>query len=220
MCPWNSNSPFKHCEEELCAWIVQPGNTWTNIGYLVVAYLVFQDKNLENRQTKNLFVVTSTLLFFCSTLFHATGTVWGQILDMYTMLAFSMLFLTSALERYYDLKPGQTNRLFYAGLGISLLYPVVLPSGKPVFGSEILMACIFEFLLFRKKGRHLEMRNFSYALGTFGVALLCLFLDINKIVCYPQNHILPLHGVWHFLAAAAIYFMYKATVLGKNLHKG
>lgn len=218
-CPWISNSPFKHCEAELCAWVVQPGNTWTNIGYLIVAFLVFRASPPERKSMRWLFITTSIFLFICSSLFHATGTVWGQILDMYTMLAFSMLFLSSALERVYQFTPRQTVFLYLGGMGLSFLYPLFLFSGKPVFGAELILAIGFESYLVRKGKGHLHRKFFFQAIGVFAIALVCLYLDINRIVCDPNNHIFPLHGAWHFLAAWAIFLMYKATVIKELNHE-
>jgi hypothetical protein len=137
---------------------------------------------------------------------------------MYTMLAFSMLFLTSSMERVYQLNQRQTIFLYAGGLGLSLFYPLILTSGKPVFGAQLFMAIGLESFLVRKGKNHLHKKYFFQALGVFSLALICLYLDINRIVCDPNNHIFPLHGAWHFLAAFAIYLMYKATMIKEENH--
>lgn len=210
-CPWQSTSEFKHCEAELCSWIVQPGNTWTNVAFLVAAYLIWRRRTPETVADNNLYVMSSLLVCAGSVTFHATGTPWGAVMDMYTMLVFSMLFLSSALERFLHLSRRQTYLLYGVGLVLSLTYPLFMKSGKPFFGLQILGAMVVEIILKKRRENALEPKNFRWAVTAFGFAFACFYVDVNRIVCDPHNHIFPMHGGWHFLSATSIYFMYLAT---------
>jgi hypothetical protein len=44
ICPWDwlRQSPPSFCEETLCGWVKQPANTWSNIGFLVSAALLWR----------------------------------------------------------------------------------------------------------------------------------------------------------------------------------
>lgn len=101
-CPWSAYVPqidtYPVCEERLCAWIVEPANTWTNIGYLIVAILIWHAKGFP-LEPQRLFFRGTLFLFIASTVFHATGTHLGKLADVSAMFVLSAGFLSLALKR-------------------------------------------------------------------------------------------------------------------------
>ena len=56
----------------------------------------------------------------------------------------------------------------------------------------------------------LNVNNIRQALGFFSVAFTFWLLDVKKILCWPDNHFLTGHAIWHLLAAAAIWVYFLA----------
>jgi hypothetical protein len=57
-CPWypvteKVGAPnIKWCEETLCQWVSEPANTWSNLGYMIVAVIIMYLVNKNNQDSK------------------------------------------------------------------------------------------------------------------------------------------------------------------------
>ena len=197
------------CEEQLCAFITEPANTWTNIGYLILAIFILRQKEVNNRRVKNLFFASTFCLFIGSTLFHMTSTYMGKFTDVSTMFFLSMTVLTLSLQRFTGLSETKANIFYIAGLGLSILFLYFMKFGNILFLSQIVVATIFEFKL-SKTDKTLDMKGVITSLLLFAAAFVFWILDVTKVLCDPGNHILTGHGVWHLLAAVSIYFFFRS----------
>jgi hypothetical protein len=212
-CPWlqfpQQIDPHPFCEERLCAWIAEPANTWTNIGFLIAAILIHRTQT-DAHETKRLFARATFVLFVCSALFHATGTVFGKLADVSAMFVLSMGILSLAAKRYFRLTDRKTEIFYVAGLAISLTFLFITKVGNILFGAELLAAAIFEALVWRRDSSAI---NVKWAIGSL-VSLVIAFtfwkMDVAGIFCQPSNHILTGHGIWHLLTASSIYFLFRA----------
>lgn len=88
-CFWSEFTPqhYLYCERQLCGWLQQPANTWSNVGYLIASLFILRSKKTVERQ---FFFWSTFSLFIGSTLFHMSGSHLGKILDVGAMLALSM----------------------------------------------------------------------------------------------------------------------------------
>lgn len=210
-CPWHGFEPatVKFCEEQLCSWITQPANTWTNIGFVIVGILILRLVRSEQRVGLRLIGISAIMTGIGSALFHASSTFFFEFFDLMGMFMISGLLLSLNLQRLLDL----TNRavtVIYIGLVVvSLLIMLAWrPSGIGTFAVQLTAAMTVELLLHLRRDR-VSYKPFLLMTGTFSASFIIWALDISGVVCDPTNHILTGHGVWHLLNAVAIYFIYR-----------
>ncbi len=210
-CPWSGFAqqidPMSFCEARVCGWIVEPSNTWTNIGYLIAAILIYRSAKYPD-QTRKLFYRATLLLFFGSTLFHATGTVFGKLADFSSMFVLAVGVLSLALRRSSLLSEKGANYFFVVGSLASIVFLFVVRVGKGLFAVQVAVVIVTEIYIYLRRGSAL---SFKY----FGLSFLCLVtafvfwnLDIRHVACNPENHILTAHGIWHLLCATSIYLLF------------
>lgn len=211
-CPWSQFLPgtVSFCEERLCALIVEPANTWSNIGYLIVGIIIALHSKKHSKSSFHFFSVTSVYLFIGSSLFHATGTFWGEVLDLSAMFMLSLAMLTINLKRWFHLK----LRLTYAVFLLSFVASVILllifkPIGILLFSAQVIVALSLELLLWKRQIMpQAKYKTLLKAFTFFGIAFFFWILDISKIMCIPTNHYFTGHSAWHLLNAATIYYLY------------
>ena len=185
--------------------VAEPANAWSNIGYLIVAIFIFRNTEVKSRRVKNFFAASTLCLFFGSTLMHSSGTFWGKIADVSSMFFLSNVILTLSLERYYKLRERTANLLFLAMFSASVGYLFYSGFGGGLFIAQLLVAAILEYRL-----KTLVGKNILQAAGFFTAAFGFWLLDVKKILCWPDNHLLTGHSLWHLLAAAAIWIYFLA----------
>lgn len=209
-CFWSDFSPqyYRYCESQLCGWLQQPANTWSNVGYLIAAILIFRsDKKTLERQ---FFFWSTFILFIGSTLFHMSGAHFGKMIDVGAMLALSMGICALSIERYFYWDRRRTQILFLSGLTVSLVFLYIFDIGNIPFSIELLIAGILEIKMIREGRGKLIPRIFFLALFIEFCAVVVLLLDLTRTWCDPNNHIINGHAVWHLLSAAAIYTFFRA----------
>lgn len=203
-CFWDNfpKNAYPFCEERLCALITEPANTWSNIGYLVVAVLIWKSKH-SNERVRKYFFWAILSLFVGSTLFHATSTYWGKLLDVSAMFFLSVTILSMALERRYSWDKRKTFLFFMSSLILSLSFLYIMKFGNILFAFQLLMAGWLEWKMMNRS-------KLKLAAATMLIAFTFWLLDVYKILCVKENHILTGHGVWHLLAAFAIWSFFNA----------
>lgn len=211
-CPWSqfeqARGNFGLCEENLCSWIVQPGNTWTNIGFLITAYLVFKNSRSQAAFEDRAFILMSIGLFIGSTVFHATLTRVGQIMDLAAIYFLSAALMAFGLKRLWQLNKTRTRWVYVISLVSPLLHMLVFQtSGIPVLAVFFATSLCIEFWLWKKGITH-KVKTLLIAVAIFLVGFALWIVDISGHLCHPQNHILSAHGAWHLLSALACYQLY------------
>ena len=215
-CFWSGfeSNHYAFCEQQLCSLVVEPANTWSNIGYLIVAIFIFRSSHVQSKRVKNFFALSTLCLFFGSMSMHATGTSWGMFADVSAMFFLSNVILTLSLERFFQLCEKTANLLFLALMVFSLGFLIYTGSGGKLFLLQIIVAAVLEYRL-----RSLHMVHVWQSTAFFVAAFTFWLLDTKKILCWPENHILTGHSMWHLLAAGAIwvYFLaYRAKKINRN----
>lgn len=212
-CFWHqfAQQPMIFCEERLCGPVAEPANTWTNIGYLAIAIAVARGRSRVDPDVRRLFTVSMITLFLFSTLFHATGTVFGKMADVSAMFFFSAGVVALSLQKTYQWGSQKTYLSFFCLLLPSLAFLFIFRFGNVVFFSHLLLAIILEFRL-----KRLKMGYLRWSLVAFALAMVTWVLDVKRLFCDPHNHVINGHGLWHLLAALAIWLLYKAYVHTEN----
>lgn len=203
-CPWSEfeKDPFPFCEEQICHIIGQPANTWSNIGYFIIAWLIWRNRHLTS--AKFTFFGVALFLAIGSTLFHMSGAMWAKILDVSAMLLLSGLCLTLSLQKNFSWK-ARTQLVTFLILS-ALSYPLVGKGklGGYLFLAEIILTVGLE-LRMRASMTAQSWRYLKNVLITFPVALALNMMDQHGPLCWPTNHIFTVHGLWHLMTAFCIY---------------
>ncbi len=210
-CPWAplGQLPVHYCETNLCAWVVQPANTWSNIGYLIAAYYIY--RQTEWKPVRKQFAFASLALFIGSTFYHLSGTFIGRDVDVGAMLLLSSLILIQTFSRTvgkrFEFSPIQ---IFWMTIG---LFGLSLPSlrgygmgGGAMFVFQIFISALLELMYSRQNPASPAVKkSLLVSLGLFAFALVLNLLDMKRIYCLPENNIITLHAIWHLMCAYSIF---------------
>lgn len=186
-CPWSSVGQLQthFCETNLCAWVEQPANTWTNIGYFFAALLIFRQSRWKPERKWFSFIVL--ILFLGSTFFHMSATIIGRDLDLAGMLLLSSYSLSLTLTRSYKLKPLHMYSIF-AGLFLVAI-PFIHPGlGGTVFLIQFLICVLLELIYSAKFPPPPKIKkSLIAAFALFLFALVLNILDMNAIYCFAEE---------------------------------
>jgi hypothetical protein len=226
-CPWAGFAPatMRFCEENLCAWIRQPANAWTNLAYLAAGLFILL--HLARHPRRGPFVILAPIaaaVGITSFLYHASGAFFFQVFDLASMFLFSAFLLAANITRLTD-RP----RLFYplfVGVFAATLAALLLvrgQSGAVLFIIEVAAAISLEIALVLRHRPAPNYRPYLLALGFYAVAQFVWILDFTRLWCVPGNHLLPGHALWHLLNAPSfvfIYFFYRGMAAPMNTSNG
>jgi hypothetical protein len=204
-CPWAGWAPpnLDWCEAELCAWIRNPANTWSNLAYILAAIPMWRAGGSRSRVLgwAALFVGVSSFVY------HASATYVFQIGDFLGMFTFVGLPLSYNAVRLGWLRPGREGRgvLAVIAAGCSLLLVARLLTPYPI------QLIVFGMILFVIAQELVIARRIAVPRRTFWIAVALLFTgagfssaDLSRLWCDPDNHWLQGHALWHVLGAASL----------------
>ncbi|MDF1564104.1 MAG: ceramidase domain-containing protein [Deltaproteobacteria bacterium] len=212
-CPWAdwARPNIDWCEEELCAWIVNPADTWSNLPMVAVGiWMIF----LFRRHPEPLMRWFGPMLIFLglsSFAFHGSYTFFFQFFDFVGMFLFIFLPLVLNLRRTDAITPGRARWLY---LGGSLLFSALVPLGVAVrFPIQLLVLGLILFVV----GQEIWIRLRTTTATNLGLFLwACLFLgaaatlsalDLSRVWCNPTDHLIQGHAFWHILCAVSFTFL-------------
>ena len=210
VCPWTEFDPgtVHFCEERLCAWVREPSNAWSSVGYVVIGLVMLVQALRPAVLPRSIAVAAAQIMIGVgSFFFHASGIFWGELVDQVGMFMLSALILAFSVAQARGLGAGRTVSL-YAGLvvGSTLLMLVVRPTGIPLFAVQLAVGLGWQIVLWRRApvdGRA-RYRAFFTGLAVFLVSFTIWITDISGVVCDPQNHLITGHAIWHVLNAVSV----------------
>jgi hypothetical protein len=214
-CPWSRFEPgtIEFCERRLCAWIVEPSNTWSNLAYIAVGVYLLWVCRHDRRNALTAVGVTGVLVGIGSSIFHGTGTFFGEVLDVSAMYLISGLFVTFNVKRLLGWDDRKLIQLYVALSAASIALLIATKySGIPVFALQLVAAGVMEIKLFRRHRRERRpdsYRPMTYLIIAFAVAFTFWRLDISGRLCDPDNHILTGHAAWHISNSLCLLFFYR-----------
>jgi hypothetical protein len=214
-CPWSGWTPpnVDWCEEELCAWVTNPANTWSNVAYLLFGVAMWQLARRSRRPELRLFGPASLAVGVFSGVYHASYTWFLQFFDFVGMFLFCFLVLSQNALRLGWIELRQ-QRIFYAG-GVALAsaaVPVAFEAGFPIQAIVALLIIAMvgqEAVLWRRAAPGTRYRPYVVALALLTAAAACSALDVTRVWCDPGNHWLQGHAAWHVLSAASLFALYR-----------
>lgn len=210
-CPWDflPKATLRFCEDPLCGWVVEPANTWSNIGFIVVGvWILIASSQFTHRLESRLFGWIPISIGMMSGFFHMSQTSLGQVLDFSTMYMASSLVITLNLQRMGKIGSGvQILGAFIGLFAISTLAIILFrPIEIPLFVSHGVIWAITEWLLSRRPSqagvRYDSLIGVALAMSA---AMLVWLLDFHGIVCDPDNHWINGHAIWHLFNAIGIF---------------
>ncbi len=214
-CPWE-HFVFRQaefCERSLCAWIRQPANTWTNVGFLLAALAILRSTRRDNRPDLRGVAYIALATGIGSAFFHASETFVGRLFDYGGMYMGGACMLAVNVRRW--LLPGRRSivLLFWAATAAPLLLMLVDDRyALSVYMLEGILCCGFlEAYLFLRQRRSPIPVRYGWLGGywlVFSVAFAFWWLDKTRALCDPDNHWITGHGAWHLLDALALYCVY------------
>ncbi len=212
-CPWSGFTPpnIDWCEEELCAWVTNPANTWSNLAYLAFALAMWRMTRRAGRSDLAHFAPACAAVGVFSFVYHASYTWMLQLLDFVGMFVFCFLVIARNALRLGWIAPARERALWLGGTAVaSACVPPLFEAGIPIQGmvlALILFSVGQELALWRRAGAGARGAYGAYgiALGLLGTAGALSLADVTRAWCEPTHHWLQGHALWHVLSAAALH---------------
>lgn len=214
-CPWSGFTPpnVDWCEENLCAWVVNPADTWSNLAYLAAGLWMLHAARGRNAPGLGFFGPAAIAVGLCSGIYHASYTYALQLLDFLGMYLFCFLVLVLNARRLRWIDEGAQARWYLGGVAaLSAATPLLFETGLPIQGLVfvlILAGVGQEIALARRAdGRAPAYAPFAAALALLTGAAVFSALDVTRTWCDPDDHWIQGHALWHVLSAAALVALF------------
>ena len=212
-CPWSGWTPpnVDWCEEELCAWVTNPANTWSNAAYLLFGFWMWRLARRSGRPELALFGPASIAVGLFSGVYHASYTWFLQFFDFVGMFVFCFVVVTLNALRLGWIEARHRTAFYLAGTALfSALVPIAFELGFPIQAIVffLIVAMLAQEFALRGRTRGADYRPYFAALALLTAAAVCSALDVTRVWCDPQNHWLQGHAAWHVLSAASLFALY------------
>jgi len=213
-CPWFSwtRPNVKWCEDNLCAYITAPANTYSNLLYIILGVIMILQARKSNSKTLGLFGPASIITGVSSFAFHASYTYAFQIFDYIGMFCFVNLAIVVNFRRSNTITAHNQHKIYWLlVVGFTILVPLLgyynIKYQLLVFAQVIYTLYQEIRLNIRSKQRSITPNYSYYLFGLLFLSLgtLCSALDASRIWCDPSNHLYNGHALWHILTAIALF---------------
>lgn len=202
-----------YCERTDASLWSEPLNALSNLGFLLVAILLWKQTRGRERDLHWL----NGLIFAIglgSLIFHTVATRWAALLD----IAFIALFVLVFHQRFQVRLLGAGNGRAWAGTAVFLALAALLVGASralpplPLNGSEIYLPPFALLLWCATAARRRQPANARWlarAAGLFIVSLTCRASDTLLCSAWPAGT----HVGWHLVNAAVLYCCMRALLL-------
>jgi Ceramidase len=211
--PWDGyqQANLVFCEKNLHGLVAQPANTWSNIGFFVVAVWIARRARRERACVAGLLAPIALLTGVGSIAFHATGTLAGQLVDQSTMFFESAFFIVVNLRRARFVVNRRASIAIYVVLVGSFVASLM---AFPMLGIRLFVVQVVGFLgleayVFVRRLEYIRYRALVAVGVCFVVQYALWWLDRLRVLCDPNNHVFGGHAAWHLLGALSFVFWYR-----------
>lgn len=216
---WSGLPNIKWCEETLCQVISEPSNTWSNIAYILVAFLLFFISRKEISKSLRSFSNISFWVGVTSFAFHATYAYATQIFDYLGIYLFVGLLILLNLIRIGVIQKEKLFVYLFTGVaGLTIVTAVLAKLGAMIqYFVVVLLLLVFITEYFAQKKfiqnnstSRSTPSNLDFYLMTalIVVAVSFSWVDLKRISCDPTDHIFQGHAMWHIVSALAMFTSY------------
>ena len=214
-CPWSglTLSPTAFCEQSLCAWIRQPANTLSNLGFILAGVLILRQARSGPGVYFSGLGWVAIMTAIGSAFYHASESRYGAIMDYFGMYLGSAYMFTTNLYRFTAWKTIARTVVFWSLLFLTLGTMIINENlARTVYGSVSIVCCLgLETAIYfknRRAGFRINYKWFWVVWFFFSLSYLTWKLDEARWICDPQNHWFNGHALWHLLNAASLYFLF------------
>jgi hypothetical protein len=216
-CPWSGWTPpnVDWCEEEICSWVVNPADTWSNIAYLAMGVLMWHQSRKLGNPRLVIFGPASIIVGVASLAYHASYTYFLQFFDFVGMFLFCFTIITvNAIRLGWIRVQHQWLFLAVGTLMFSTLVPALSETSVPI---QSLVALLIAFVLGQelvlyRRGRGVARSKdhlpFVVAIVLIAIAAAFSLADVTRLWCNPKNHWVQGHALWHVFSAASLYALF------------
>jgi hypothetical protein len=150
----------------------------------------------------------------CSFVYHASNVWLTQVFDFLGMYLFCCLLLALNVGRLGWVSARALPRV-YAGtvVGLTVVTAVIVRYGAPIQGIVfvlIVATVVTEGLCRRRAAERYALGGFFAALALMAAAIVCSVLDVTRVWCDPNDHLVQGHAMWHVLSALSLLPAYRA----------
>jgi hypothetical protein len=199
------------CETNLSGYITEPANTWSNIFYIILAYILYrQTKNIEDKNLKKI-VPAIFIVGISSGIYHASFNFFTQLFDFVGMFLMTNFFVGLNLIRYKKLSYKGFNKFYLISNIVFTALAVIFYLTKFPLQTLILVQAfflIFSEVKLKATSTEANYKPFALAVGFIVVAITFSLLDVTRTMCSPDNHYFQGHATWHLFSAVALYFAF------------
>jgi len=194
-----------YCERLGSGLWAEPVNAFTNVAFLIAAWLVWRLAHQLSAISPGIWVLVGLLaaIGVGSGFFHTFATNWARILDVVPILLFQLVYVWAYCRRMVQMRFG------YA-VGALIAYFVAAIAGRQfphlLNGSLIYAPAVLVLLVlgvYHSATRRVERYVVLSATGVFLVSLT--FRTIDSIVC--PDFPLGTHFMWHVCNAIVLYML-------------
>ncbi|MCC6809824.1 MAG: ceramidase domain-containing protein [Deltaproteobacteria bacterium] len=219
-CPWD---PWRAvvgvpnldwCEASTCAWIDEPANTWSNVAYLLAAALILwrsRQKGEPLFPLARLFPTACLVLGLCSFAYHASLTFALQVFDFVGMFGFLYIPVTINLRRLDLVRNENATYVGLIAASVVLLFVLRVLGAKYqlmiALGVVLLLAS--EAWAARRSRARGPLTMLAVGVGFLIVAATFSGLDLARVFCDPNDHVVQGHAIWHLCSATALVFCHE-----------
>ncbi len=211
LCPWDGFAPatISFCEARLCAVIAEPANAFTSLSKTLVGLWLMSRCWRRGQPALWAIVVAALLQGPLGFSLHATGTFWGEALDVSGMFLISATLLSFALARRFSWSTAQLTAGWLGLMLVSVAALLLVPrSGIPVFSAQVWVWLVLE-LRPRTAQSASSRRWLRWMIGCFLAGFGFWLADKTRLACDPDNHLLSGHAVWHLATSACLGFFFE-----------
>ncbi len=211
VCPWGgyARAADVGCEPDLCAWIVHPAETWSNLALFAVAAFLLVRYGREDRGLPVAWLPWIVVAIGVgSSAFHASMIHWLHVVDLVAIFLFMAFLLAAHLQRagWVGAQRFSACFLVLASGGAALAFADfwLATLGITAQGVAIL------WLAWRSPTRG-PRRELVAAIAFNQVAAVALWLDKGQLLCSrgALSHVVQPHSFWHVLSALSLLFVYR-----------
>ena len=215
LCPWDGFAPatIAFCEARLCAAIAEPANAFTSLSKTLVGIWLIPRCWRRGHPALWAIAIAALLQGPLGFALHATGTFWGEALDVFGMFLISATLLSFSLARRFTWTTAQLLLRWLSLLVASVVTLLVIPrSGIAVFSAQLIVWLALELAPSSPRSPD-SRRQLKWMISCFVAGFGFWLADKTRLVCDPDNHFLNGHAIWHLATSAclALFFEYESS---------
>lgn len=197
------------CEEGLCSWLRQPANVYSSFIFFIPAlYIIWYTfKNKVN--SLQVMGVTGLFIGISSVMAHTTHLKVFGFADFTFQFFLILVLIWLNLQRTPQKIPCSVW-LFSLGVWIpcAVIQWFLMDLSLIVYGVLLTVVLLTELYAFwsTRKGQYWDYAKCAAFLFS---GFIVFYLDAFKVICDPNNHVFQLHALWHFLAAASMFYLFR-----------